>query len=114
MTKTKLISRVLQKLKVLAMGEDVAPEDSALVSEFYDEVYEELKQKGVATWSSVEDIPSLQAQQVIKIVASRCADDFEHEELNTQRLLLEESQAMIKLDEYIHVPYVSASETESY
>jgi len=114
MTKTELIKRVLIKLKVIQSDDTVSTEDSDLIGAVYDEVYQELKIQELVTWTSTGDIPTSHAQSMIKIVASRSADDFEHEELNVQRLLIEESQAMDKIVILNRVPYVSTSEPECY
>ncbi len=122
MTRSELITRVLQKLRELEADETPSSEDTALVGAKYDEVYEELNDRGLVSWASDGTIPSTHAQPMVTIVAARSADDFHVEEVRYQRLqveafgprLDETGGAMALLKEREYQPYVSDAEPKYY
>jgi len=114
MTKTKLIKKILQKLKVLESGESPDSEQTATVSEMYDTVYQELKSDELVTWTAAGDIPEKQASQMIIFMASRLVDEFSVPEQRASRLIIQGDIAYDRLYELNSVPYVSTSEPVSY
>jgi len=114
MTKTQLIKKVLQKLKVLEMGETPDSDQTATVGDEYDAAYQELKNDEVVTWTAAGEIPTLQATQMVIFVASRLVDEFSVPELRAQRLIQQGSIAQDRLYELNSVPYESTEEPVSY
>lgn len=114
MTKTELIKKVLQKLRVLEVGESPDSDQTTAVGDMYDTIYQELKNDEVVTWTATDDIPTLQANQMIIISASRLVDEFFIPEARANRLILQGEIARNRLFELNSVPYVSTTEPVSY
>lgn len=110
MTKSNLIKKILQKLKVLETGEEPNADQIATVSDDYDSIYEELKDDGLVSWLINEDIPTKMAKQVILIAAGGLTDEFFVPEQRAQRLIIQGIEAKERLRELFSVPYVSTEE----
>jgi len=57
-SKAELRQRVGEDLSLVPVGQDLESQDQLRIDATIDEVYEFLKEKGIATWSSTADIPT--------------------------------------------------------
>ena len=114
MTKTKLIKKILQKLKVLESGESPDSDQTSTVNEMYDLVYQELKSDEVVTWTESGEVPEKQAGQMIILMASRLVDEFSVPEPRASRLVLQGDIAHDRLYSLNSVPYVPTTDAVSY
>lgn len=76
MTLTQLRTKVLQRLQVLATGENPDPDDGQVVADRYPSIHAILMAKNLASWSITEDIPDYLEVPMVNIVAYACATEF--------------------------------------
>lgn len=73
--KADLRRRVLQSVKVLAIGQEPEPEDVALVDEMIDSAHAYLRTHGVATWT-LDAIPDDVFAPLVQYVSGHAAVSF--------------------------------------
>lgn len=57
-TKAQIRQRVGEDLSLVPVGQTLESQDQARIDATFDEVYERLKEKGLATWASTADVPT--------------------------------------------------------
>lgn len=72
----ELRKAALQKLQVLAAGEDAEPEDGLLIQQKYEALHAQLTEKNLAVWALSEDIPAKVQEPVIAMLAAMSVDEF--------------------------------------
>lgn len=75
-TKAEIATKVLQKLTVIAADQTAATNDSTLVQEKYDSLYQLLKADDLVSWGSTQDIPTEAVIPVVGLVARECLEEF--------------------------------------
>jgi hypothetical protein len=76
MTLTQLRTRVLQRIGVLASGENPDADDADVIQKRYEMVYNLLLDKNLATWAVTEDIPDSLEIPLLQIVSYYSAAEF--------------------------------------
>lgn len=71
-TKSELRDRAAQDLGKLRLNGTLQDQDKTRIEAAYDEVYDELKDKGLATWVSDGDVPSRLVPYVSGLMALNC------------------------------------------
>ena len=72
-TKAQIRNRVASDyLGILRLGQSLQPQDDTRISESYDEVYEQLKTDGLATWASTASVPAAVVPYMVALVAQNC------------------------------------------
>lgn len=56
--KEEIVQRVGEDLALVPIGQDLENQDKARIEATYEEIYERLKTKGLATWASTADVPT--------------------------------------------------------
>lgn len=72
----ELRKAALQKLQVLAAGEDAEAEDGLLIQQKYEALHAQLTEKELATWALDEDIPAKVQEPVIAMLAAMSVDEY--------------------------------------
>lgn len=57
-TKAEIRQRVGEELAIVPVGQALESQDQARIDATYDETYERLKHKGLATWASDAEVPT--------------------------------------------------------
>lgn len=57
-TKAEMVQRVGEDLALVPIGQTLEPQDDARITATFSEVYEKLKEKGLATFASTADVPT--------------------------------------------------------
>lgn len=114
MTKTELIKKVLQRLRVLEVGEEPDADQTTTVGDAYDQLYRELEKDKVVDWGSTGEIPNKQALQMVSFVAGNLVDEFFVPEARAQRLIIQADNAHQRLYELDSLPYESTENPEYY
>lgn len=57
-TKAEMRQRVAEDLALVPIGQSPENQDQARIDATFDEVYERLKEKGLATWASTAGVPT--------------------------------------------------------
>lgn len=63
-------------LGLLRFGQSLQPQDDTRISAAYDEVYEQLKKDGLATWASTASVPAQIVPFMVVLVAQNCQGGF--------------------------------------
>ena len=90
-TKAQIATKVLQKLRILPAGKSATADDSTLIQNAYDEMYQYLLERNAVTWGSTDSIPTEAVRPIVKLMAYEIADDFlsNSDEGRIQRLMIE-------------------------
>lgn len=72
----EIASRVLRKLGRLPEGQSPTGSQVSQIRDEYDELYQELLDDGIVTWSASDDIPDNVVGPVYTLLLGRLADDF--------------------------------------
>ena len=75
-TQDDLVQAVLEELVITGAGEDIEPEDSALVKRRYLRVREELERRFLVDWAADDAIPDAALGAMALLVADDCATSF--------------------------------------
>lgn len=75
MTLAELRDKVLQRLGVLAAGENASPEDAALVEDALTGIQGELDQLNIALWT-LDDVPDYAAGSMIRMALPEVGPSF--------------------------------------
>jgi len=75
-TKAQIRDRAAQNLGILRIGQSLQYQDQTRLESAYDEVYEDLKDRGEATWASTASVPTKLAPHVAALVAENGLDTF--------------------------------------
>jgi hypothetical protein len=113
-TKDEIKNRALQKLGVIGVGQTPQAQDEARMESAYNEVYEDLKNLDLATWSSTGTIPNDLSPHVIFLVAWNAVDDYGVSPARYQRIQLGQSIAKREIRLLITPPYESLEEPSDF
>ena len=58
LTKAEMRQRVGEDLAIVPIGQTLESQDQTRIDATYDEIYERLKEKGLATWASSASVPT--------------------------------------------------------
>lgn len=73
-TKAQVRDRVATKLGILILGGILQDKDKTRIESGYDEVYEELKEDGLAVWASTASVPTKLVKYMVDLVSFNCLD----------------------------------------
>lgn len=76
MTLTQLKQRVLERLGVLAAGENPNIDDATLVGTRYASLHDMLITEGLVNWTNTEDVPAWAEEPIVLMVSAACAHEF--------------------------------------
>ena len=107
LTKAQIRNRAANLLGILPFGQALQSQDSDRIEQAYDEVFEYLKEMGLATWASTGSVPNNLATHVIAMVAHNCLDDYGVSNDRFSRILNRYGVAEKEIRKIIVVPYSS-------
>ena len=88
-TKAEVRNRVGSDfLGILRLGQPLQSQDDTRISDAYDEVYEQLKKDGLATWASTASVPAAIVPHMVALIAQQCQGTYSLS-LPRQALLLQ-------------------------
>lgn len=76
LTHERLVTKVLQRLKVLAASETADPDDAAVVEEAAKAAYAMIEYRGLSQWAEGQDVPWEYAYPFRDLIAELCAGEF--------------------------------------
>lgn len=76
MTLTDLYRKALEKLEIVAAGESAAPEDTSVIASQYVLLWNQLKVRGLVSWTVTEDVPAEAVIALVFALAYLAADEF--------------------------------------
>lgn len=75
-TVAEVRDRAANDLGMLRLGQSLQAQDSTRITSGYNEVYQQLKVDGLATWTSTGDIPTELVSYVVALVADNCLNTY--------------------------------------
>jgi hypothetical protein len=75
-TKAETRDRAANELGLLRLGQSLQYQDQVRIESAYDEVYEQLKEDGLATWASTGSVPTKLVPHVVALVADNCLNTY--------------------------------------
>lgn len=115
LTKNQIRDRVASDyLGILQLDQDLQHQDNTRISQAYDEVYEYLKTKGLATWSSTASVPNSLVPYMVALVAKNCYSTYGLSQERQARIISDSSIAESKIRELVSNIGVLATDATSY
>ena len=75
-TKAQVRDRAAGELGILRLGQSLQHQDKVRIEAAYDEVYEALKDEGLAIWASTAEVPTKLVPHVVALVADNCLNNY--------------------------------------
>lgn len=91
-TKAEIRDRAANDLGILRLGQSLQHQDKVRIESAYDEVYEELKDEGLAIWASTAEVPTKLVRHVVALVADNCLSTYGVNEARFARIKLAAGQ----------------------
>ena len=76
-TKAEIAQQVAERLRVVPIGQTLQSQDRAKLDLHYDQIYNELKVKGLATWSATGSVPTELQGHMSNMVAFDATDVYQ-------------------------------------
>lgn len=115
LTKTEIKTRVATDyLSLIQLNQSLESQDSTRLGQGYDEVYADLKNKGLASWASTDSVPNELAPHVIALVAKNCYKTYKP---SAEKISLIEADALIaesSIRALINSDYISQQDPVDY
>lgn len=115
LTKAEIRDRVASDyLGILPLGQALQEQDKVRIEQGYDEVYEYLKEKKLATWASTASVPTNLVPHVTAMVADNCHKPYGVDQNRLLRIQTAFIRAEPKIRELVLPEYVSQEEPKDY
>ncbi len=101
-------------LGVVRYGQALKPEDDLLLTETYAQVYDSLKDEGVAVWASAGPVPDRVSSHVSALMAFEACDDKSVSNARYNRILSRRNVAMPEIRRLTQPSYESLDEPVDY
>lgn len=88
-TRAEIRNRALQLLGIVRIGQVATAQDDTELSTAYDELYEQLKKEGLATWALTGTVPLDVTPHVVSLVALSRSDTYAISDARLQRIVLQ-------------------------
>ena len=75
-TKAEIRNRVGEDLDLIQLGQSLVYKDQVRIEKAYDEVYAQLKKKGLATWATSDGVPDELTPHVAALMADNCLNTY--------------------------------------
>ena len=114
-TKSEIRDRVASDyLGILQLGQSLQSQDDTRITQAYNEIYEYLKTKGIASWSSTGSVPNDLAPYMTALIAKNCYMTYGVSRDRAARILTDASTAEQTIRELVTVDGVSAEDPTNY
>ena len=114
-TKAEVRDRAANDLGVLPLnGDALQSQHVTRIEQAYDEVYEDLKDEGLAIWASTASVPNNIVPHMAALVANNCLGSYAVSESRYVRIKNEASFAKREIRRLTAPDYVSQDEPTDY
>ncbi len=115
LTKSEIRDRTASDyLGILTLGQALQDQDKERIEEAYDEVYEYLKEKKLATWASTASVPTNLVPHVVVMVADNCHQTYGVSPERLSRIQRDFVRAEPKIRDLVLPEYISQEEPKDY
>ncbi len=95
-TKVEMRQRVGEDLALVPIGQSLETQDQVRIDAAYDEVYERLKEKGLATWASTAEVPERLTPYYALMMQERLLVSYSISDTRYQRIKLDAGENGMK------------------
>lgn len=113
-TKAEVRNKTLIKLGVLSADGTADTNDATLVEDKYDDLYQYLVRKRIATWGPTDEVPNGSIEPVVVLLANRLLSDFNLPLEKASLIKLEYTPAFNQLNEMALVEYTQEPLSADY
>ena len=113
-TKLETVDRAATDLGMLRLGQALQSADQTRVNQAYDEVYADLKEEGLATWTSTGSVPNGLVPHVVALICLNCTETYSLSSDRYQRLSVKWTKAKPEIRRLVAPHYESISEAKDY
>jgi hypothetical protein len=113
-TREEVRHKAGRMLGIVRFGQSLRTEDDSLLSESYTQVYDTLKNKGLAIWASTADLPDRVVPHVGALVAFNVADDKATSTERYNRIVSKRNVAMREIRSLVTPSHESLDKTVDY
>lgn len=113
-TKAEIRNKTLIKLGVLSADGTAEADDATLIEEKYDDLYQYLVRKKVATWGPTDEVPDGSIEPLVVVLASRCLTDFDVPEKYVTIIAGTVRDSWKELEQLAAIPYESHETAANY
>jgi len=114
-TKADVRDRTAELLAVKRIGgQTLQHEHVARINSAYDEVYDALKEDGLAVWASAGAIPDRVVPHLVALMAWNVIDDYGVSNERYSRIVSRASVAMSEIKKAVRAPYESQEAPADY
>jgi len=106
-TKAEVRDRAANDLGLLRLGQSLQSQDATRIESAYDEVYQDLVDQGVATWTSTGAIPTKVVPHVAALVADNCLNTYSVADSRYARIKASSANAFREIRRLVTAHYVS-------
>ncbi len=106
--------RTAELLGILPLGQSLESQDDERITQGYTEVFNYLKTKGIATWSSTADVPDDVGPWVVVLVAHNCLNGYGVSNDRYTRIMADYAVAEQKIRELTNIDNPSQEEPTDY
>lgn len=104
----------LELLGAVEIGQSAESQHDARISAAYNEVYEDLKDEGIATWAVAGTVPNKIKPHLVALMAWNAIDSFGVSDSRYQRISVKASQAKREIRKLVTPRYESQAEPDDY
>lgn len=113
-TLAKTLNRAGRMLGIVKYSEALSADHSAVLTEFYEEVYDQLKDEGLAIWVSAGPLPDKVYTPVAALVAFAATEDIGVPAERYNRILARRNAALPAIRKYVTPAAESLEEPTDY
>jgi hypothetical protein len=113
-TRLETVDRAANDLGVLRLGQSLQSADQTRINQAYDEVYAQLKEEGLATWTSTAAVPNEIVPHMAALICRQCTETYSLSNDRYQRLAVKWDRAMPEIRKLTAPAYESFQEAVDY
>lgn len=101
-------------LGLLRFGQDLQNQDQVRIEAAFDEVYDDLKDEGLAIWASTAAVPTELVPHMAALVAMNCTEDYGVSDSRYQRIAAKAGVAKREIRRLVTPAFESLEEPADY
>lgn len=113
-TVAQVRDRAANDLGILRLNQSLQAQDDTRITSAYNEVYADLQNEGLATWTSTGSIPAECVQHVAALVADNCLNTYGVSNDRYQRIKLSVKEAKREIRRLITPEFISPANPSDF
>lgn len=113
-TKAEIRQQVAERLRIVPIGQTVQDQDKTKLDLHYDQIYEELKNAGFATWSATGSVPTELQGHMANMVSLDATDVYHVSDALYARLTAADARSRLRLRELVTPIHATVDAPKDY